>query len=183
MDRGASPGPTSGSACPARRPARRRPLPRPRRGTRACARFSRKPAAPASMTTSSMRASRSRWSGCGCGWRTTSPASRPRIATAVMRALRHRRRRARCRRRARPRRAIPGSMRARQAEPPFIGSPDWMRLPLTGYPDFATWQPFLDEIITHPAPGSRSARGTISAAPSTFPGFTSRPGSTSFRPA
>jgi hypothetical protein len=23
-------------------------------------------------------------------------------------------------------------------------------LPLTGYPDFATWQPFLDEIITHP---------------------------------
>ena len=27
-----------------------------------------------------------------------------------------------------------------------------MRLPLTRYPDFATWQPFLDEIITHPAP-------------------------------
>jgi len=27
-----------------------------------------------------------------------------------------------------------------------------MRLPLTGYPDFALWQPFLDEIITHPAP-------------------------------
>jgi len=24
--------------------------------------------------------------------------------------------------------------------------------PLTGYPDFATWQPFLDEIITHPVP-------------------------------
>ncbi|MBV9375817.1 MAG: hypothetical protein JO320_12320 [Alphaproteobacteria bacterium] len=41
---------------------------------------------------------------------------------------------------------------ARQGEPPFIASPDWMRLPLTGYPDFATWQPFLDEIITHPAP-------------------------------
>jgi uncharacterized protein len=41
---------------------------------------------------------------------------------------------------------------ARQTEPPFIKSPDWMRLPLTGYPDFATWQPFLDEIITHPAP-------------------------------
>src|SRR5713101_5555127 len=36
---------------------------------------------------------------------------------------------------------------ARNAEPPFIGSPDWMRLPLAGYPDFATWQPFLDEII------------------------------------
>ncbi len=41
---------------------------------------------------------------------------------------------------------------ARQNEPPFIGSEDWLRLPLTGYPDFATWQPFLDEIITHPAP-------------------------------
>src|ERR1700730_4399968 len=41
---------------------------------------------------------------------------------------------------------------ARHAEPPFIGSPDWLRLPLTRYPDFATWQPFLDEIITHPAP-------------------------------
>src|SRR4051812_41929522 len=41
---------------------------------------------------------------------------------------------------------------ARQADPPFIQSPDWMRLPLTGYPDFSTWQPFLDEIITHPAP-------------------------------
>jgi putative CocE/NonD family hydrolase len=40
---------------------------------------------------------------------------------------------------------------ARQAEPPFIGSPDWMRLPLTAYPDFTTWQPYLDEIITHPA--------------------------------
>jgi len=41
---------------------------------------------------------------------------------------------------------------ARRAEPPFIGSPDWMRLPLAGTPDFATWQPFLDEIIAHPAP-------------------------------
>jgi uncharacterized protein len=43
-------------------------------------------------------------------------------------------------------------LEACQADPPFIESPDWMRLPLTGYPDFATWQPFLDEIITHPAP-------------------------------
>ncbi|HEY2539758.1 MAG TPA: CocE/NonD family hydrolase, partial [Stellaceae bacterium] len=40
---------------------------------------------------------------------------------------------------------------AREAEPPFVGSADWMRLPLTRYPDFATGQPFLDEIITHPA--------------------------------
>jgi hypothetical protein len=59
---------------------------------------------------------------------------------------------------------------ARQAEPPFIESPDWMRLPLTGYPDFATWQPFLDEIITHPAPDAFRAahnfRRTIN-----IPGF------------
>jgi uncharacterized protein len=41
---------------------------------------------------------------------------------------------------------------ARHTEPPFVGSADWMRLPLTGYPDFATWQPFLDEIIAHPVP-------------------------------
>jgi uncharacterized protein len=59
---------------------------------------------------------------------------------------------------------------ARQAEPPFIGSDDWMRLPLTNYPDFAIGQPFLDEIITHPAPdGFRTAhnfRRTIN-----IPGF------------
>src|SRR5256712_9374567 len=47
---------------------------------------------------------------------------------------------------------------ARQAAPPFIGSADWMRLPLTGSPDFATWQPYLDEIITHPAPDDFRAR-------------------------
>jgi putative CocE/NonD family hydrolase len=41
---------------------------------------------------------------------------------------------------------------ARGASPPFVLSPDWMRLPLAGTPDFATWQPFLDEIISHPAP-------------------------------
>jgi putative CocE/NonD family hydrolase len=41
---------------------------------------------------------------------------------------------------------------ARDADPPFISSPDWMRLPLIRYPDFAIWQPFLDEIISHPAP-------------------------------
>ncbi|MBV8118867.1 MAG: CocE/NonD family hydrolase [Alphaproteobacteria bacterium] len=41
---------------------------------------------------------------------------------------------------------------ATHAEPPFIGSDDWMRLPLTHYPDFSTGQPFLDEIITHPGP-------------------------------
>jgi uncharacterized protein len=47
---------------------------------------------------------------------------------------------------------------ARQDDPPFINSPDWLRLPLTGYPDFSLWQPFLDEIITHPAPDGFRAR-------------------------
>jgi putative CocE/NonD family hydrolase len=47
---------------------------------------------------------------------------------------------------------------ARHSDPPFIGSPDWMRLPLTRYPDFTTWQPFLDEILTHPAPDPFRAR-------------------------
>jgi predicted acyl esterase len=41
---------------------------------------------------------------------------------------------------------------ARQAKLPFVDSEDWLRLPLANYPDFATWQPFLDEIIAHPAP-------------------------------
>ena len=39
-----------------------------------------------------------------------------------------------------------------RASPPFLESEDWLRLPLTRYPDFSTWQPFLDEIIGHPAP-------------------------------
>jgi hypothetical protein len=47
---------------------------------------------------------------------------------------------------------------ARHDTPPFINAPDWLRLPLTGYPDFAIWQPFLDEIITHPAPDTFRAR-------------------------
>jgi len=42
--------------------------------------------------------------------------------------------------------------------PPFVGSEDWMRLPLTQYPDFSIWQPFLDEIITHPAPDTFRAQ-------------------------
>ena len=46
---------------------------------------------------------------------------------------------------------------ARNSDPPFITSPDWMRLPLTGSPDFALWQPFLDEIITHPSPDALRA--------------------------
>jgi putative CocE/NonD family hydrolase len=47
---------------------------------------------------------------------------------------------------------------ARSATPPFVGSPDWLRLPLAGTPDFAIWQPFLDEIISHPAPDPFRAR-------------------------
>ena len=41
---------------------------------------------------------------------------------------------------------------ARATSPPFVASEDWMRLPLSRYPDFSTWQPFLDEILSHPAP-------------------------------
>ncbi|ETW96025.1 MAG: hypothetical protein ETSY1_28200, partial [Candidatus Entotheonella factor] len=59
---------------------------------------------------------------------------------------------------------------ASHAVPPFIHSKDWMHLPLTQHPDFTMWQPFLDEIITHPTPdGFRAAhnfRRTID-----IPGF------------
>lgn len=41
---------------------------------------------------------------------------------------------------------------ASRAPQPFLHSDDWMRLPLKGYPAFSTWQPFLDEILSHPAP-------------------------------
>lgn len=41
---------------------------------------------------------------------------------------------------------------ARDETPPFASSADWMKLPMAGYPDFSIWQPFLDELITHPAP-------------------------------
>lgn len=47
---------------------------------------------------------------------------------------------------------------ARQAPLLFIHSDDWMRLPLTRYPDFSTWQPFLDEILSHPAPDAFRAQ-------------------------
>jgi len=59
---------------------------------------------------------------------------------------------------------------ARNDDPPFTSSEDWMRLPMAGYPDFAVWQPFLDEIIGHPAPdefrGAHNFRNTIE-----IPGF------------
>src|SRR6266852_3802006 len=58
----------------------------------------------------------------------------------------------------------------RSAEPPCIGSPDWMHLPLAGTPDFATWQPFLDEIIGHPEPDAFRARHNFRATID-IPGF------------
>jgi hypothetical protein len=59
---------------------------------------------------------------------------------------------------------------ARHACPPYVGSADWMHLPLAGYPDFATWQPFLDEIITHPAPDAFRAQHNFRATID-IPGF------------
>ena len=59
---------------------------------------------------------------------------------------------------------------ARQSTPPFIESDDWLRLPLTGYPDFSVWQPYLDEIITHPAPDAFRARHNFRAT-IRVPGF------------
>jgi uncharacterized protein len=59
---------------------------------------------------------------------------------------------------------------ARNADPPYVNSPDWLRLPLAGTPDFATWQPFLDEIISHPAPDAFRARHDFRATID-IPGF------------
>ncbi|MFN0028808.1 MAG: CocE/NonD family hydrolase, partial [Acidimicrobiales bacterium] len=41
---------------------------------------------------------------------------------------------------------------ARHQRPPYLNTEEWMHLPLLGYPDFSVWQPFLDELISHPAP-------------------------------
>jgi putative CocE/NonD family hydrolase len=59
---------------------------------------------------------------------------------------------------------------ARLADPPFIDSEDWMRLPLTGYPDFSMLQPYLDEILRHPAPDEFRARHCFRATID-VPGF------------
>src|ERR1051326_1705494 len=59
---------------------------------------------------------------------------------------------------------------ARSAEPPFVNSADWMHLPLAGTPDFSTWQPFLDEIVSHPAPDAFRARHNLRATID-IPGF------------
>ena len=66
--------------------------------------------------------------------------------------------------------------------PAFLGSEDWLRLPLSKYPDFSTWQPFLDEIISHPAPDAfrlrHNFRRTIE-----IPGFHATTWYDIFRPA
>ena len=59
---------------------------------------------------------------------------------------------------------------ARQANPPFIESTEWMHLPLAGYPDCSVWQPYLDEIISHPAPDAFRARHNFRATID-VPGF------------
>ncbi|MBM4255065.1 MAG: CocE/NonD family hydrolase [Deltaproteobacteria bacterium] len=59
---------------------------------------------------------------------------------------------------------------ARQADPPFIGAPEWMHLPLIGYPDCSTWQPYLDEILSHPMPDVFRARHNFRATIN-VPGF------------
>ena len=59
---------------------------------------------------------------------------------------------------------------ARHQRPPYLGCPEWMHLPLLGYPEFSVWQPYLDELISHPAPdafrAAHSFRATIDV-----PGF------------
>lgn len=45
-----------------------------------------------------------------------------------------------------------------------------MRLPLTGYPDFSVCQPYLDEILSHPAPDEFRARHNFRAGIN-VPGF------------
>ena len=59
---------------------------------------------------------------------------------------------------------------ARHGQLPFIDSAEWMRLPLAGAPDFSLWQPFLDEILTHPAPDPFRARHNFRATID-IPGF------------
>ena len=41
---------------------------------------------------------------------------------------------------------------ARSTHPHFIENDQWMHLPLTDYPDFSVCQPYLNEILSHPAP-------------------------------
>ncbi|MGK0173389.1 MAG: putative CocE/NonD family hydrolase [Gammaproteobacteria bacterium] len=47
---------------------------------------------------------------------------------------------------------------ARAQTPPFVDNADWCRLPLLDYPDFTLWQPYLNEILSHPMPDEFRAR-------------------------
>ena len=73
-------------------------------------------------------------------------------------ALRHRRRRTGCGRRARRPRAMPGSTRRAMPSRRLSGRTTGCACRWPATPDFATWQPFLDEIITPPGAGRVSRR-------------------------
>ena len=74
--------------------------------------------------------------------------------------------------------AVADSARARYAaldaprrqNPPFVESAEWMRVPLTGYPDFSVFQPYLDKILGHPAPDEFRTRHNFRARIN-VPGF------------
>ena len=59
---------------------------------------------------------------------------------------------------------------ARHGRPPYLDCEEWLHLPLSGYPDFAVWQPYLDEILRHPAPDEFRARHDFRATID-VPGF------------
>ncbi len=59
---------------------------------------------------------------------------------------------------------------ARHQRPPYVGAAEWMHLPLLGYPDFSIWQPYLDELISHPTPDDFRARHDFRATID-VPGF------------
>jgi putative CocE/NonD family hydrolase len=47
---------------------------------------------------------------------------------------------------------------ARHQRPPYVNVDEWMHLPLLHYPAFSVWQPYLDELISHPAPDEFRSR-------------------------
>src|SRR5262249_10928783 len=59
---------------------------------------------------------------------------------------------------------------ARKASPRLLACAEWMHLPLTGYPDLSLWQPYLDEILRHPAPDEFRTRHDFRATID-IPGF------------
>ena len=73
------------------------------------------------------------------------------------------------------RRARRGALRAARRRPRGRAAVRWRRRTgcgcrCAGYPDFALWQPFLDEIISHPAPDAFRARHDFRATID-IPGF------------